>query len=321
MIAVTAMTPASDTTAHHVLPTPVVVGCTRLHDWGVLSATGDDAAAFLHGQLTQDVLSLRDDEARLAAYCNPKGRMLMAGLALRAEGGVLLCTLRERIAPMLKRLSMFVLRAKVRLADASDQWDIWGVAGPSVPGTLSTEWWRLWRDADRAWVRLPPGAGVERALLIQPAGAPAPAGGTLPLEHWRWLDVMSGVAQVSDAVAEGFVPQMLNYESVGGVNFKKGCYPGQEVVARSQFRGTLKRRGHLAHADGPLAAGQEVFHPSDPEQPVGVIAQAAPNPQAGWDAIVALQTSAVDGQPLRAGSMDGPALHLRPLPYELRQDI
>ena len=113
MIAVTAMTPASDTTADHALPTPVVVGCTRLHDWGVLWATGDDAAAFLHGQLTQDVLSLRDDEARLAAYCNPKGRMLMTGLALRAEGGVLVCTLRERIAPMLKRLSMFVLRAKV----------------------------------------------------------------------------------------------------------------------------------------------------------------------------------------------------------------
>jgi folate-binding protein YgfZ len=117
-------------------------------------------------------------------------------------------------------------------------------------------------------------------------------------------------------VVEAFVPQMLNYESVGGVNFKKGCYPGQEVVARSQFRGTLKRRAFVAHAAGDVAAGTEVFA-ADPEQPCGTVAQAAPAPGGGVDAIVSIQLSAAQ-EPLQAG---GAALELLPLPYALLEDI
>ena len=215
----------------------------------------------------------------------------------------------------------FVLRAKVRLSDASQQWALWGAAGDAVPVALPPAVWSVWRDGDRTWVRLPPGAGVPRALLIQPASAPAPEGPALAPAHWQWLAVMSGVAHITDPVVEAFVPQMINYESVGGVHFKKGCYPGQEVVARSQFRGTLKRRGYLVHADGPLAAGQEVFHAADPEQPAGLVVQAAPHPVAGWDAIVSLQISAADGQPLTAGGPDGVPVRLQALPYELLQDI
>jgi folate-binding Fe-S cluster repair protein YgfZ len=111
---------------------------------------------------------------------------------------------------------------------------------------------------------------------------------------------------------------MLNYESVGGVSFKKGCYPGQEVVARSQFRGTLKRRAFLVHADGPLQAGMEVFHPADPGQPCGLVAQAAPAPGGGWDAIVSIQVSAAEGAPLSTG---GVTADLLPLPYPLLADI
>ena len=95
----------------------------------------------------------------------------------------------------------------------------------------------------------------------------------------------SGIVTLTAPVVDAFVPQMLNYESVGGVNFKKGCYPGQEVVARSQFRGTLKRRTYLVQADAPVAAGQEVFAASDAEQPVGTVAQAAPAPDGGWAAL------------------------------------
>jgi folate-binding Fe-S cluster repair protein YgfZ len=118
---------------------------------------------------------------------------------------------------------------------------------------------------------------------------------------------------------------MLNYESVGGVNFKKGCYPGQEVVARSQFRGTLKRRAYVVHAEQALAAGEEVFHAGDPEQPCGLVAAAAPCPDgAGFDAVVSIQTAAAadaaDGR-LRAASPTGPTLTLRPLPYALLEDI
>jgi folate-binding protein YgfZ len=130
---------------------------------------------------------------------------------------------------------------------------------------------------------------------------------------------------VTQALFEALVPQMLNYESVGGVSFKKGCYPGQEVVARSQFRGTLKRRAYLVH--GPLngsvqpSVGQEVFHSSDIEQPCGLVAASAANPSGGFDAIVSMQTSAVQDGQLTLGSTSGVALTVMPLPYSLLDDI
>ncbi len=122
-------------------------------------------------------------------------------------------------------------------------------------------------------------------------------------------------------VFEALVPQMLNYESVGGVNFKKGCYPGQEVVARSQFRGTLKRRAYLVHGAEALTVGQEVFHSSDAEQPCGTVVQAAAHPAGGFDAIVSMQTSAALDGSLHAGAAIGPVLTLLPLPYPLLDDI
>jgi folate-binding protein YgfZ len=172
-------------------------------------------------------------------------------------------------------------------------------------------------------VTLYPAGSQPRALWIAPAGTALPEGPELPAAAWRLGEVRSGIADITQPIAEAFVPQMLNYESVGGVNFKKGCYPGQEVVARSQFRGTLKRRGYVvrAHAsDAPLAAGQEVFVPGD-EQPVGTVAQAAQAPDGHWEAIVSMQTSASEAPQLHAGSPDGARLVLQPLPYALLEDI
>jgi hypothetical protein len=105
------------------------------------------------------------------------------------------------------------------------------------------------------------------------------------------------------------------------VNFKKGCYPGQEVVARSQYRGTLKRRAFIVQGDAPLTVGQEVFHASDAAQPCGTVVAAAANPAGGWNAIVSMQTSATEGGALTAGSAQGPALTLLPLPYALLADV
>jgi tRNA-modifying protein YgfZ len=138
---------------------------------------------------------------------------------------------------------------------------------------------------------------------------------------WDWLDVMAGVPLLSLPVVEAFVPQMLNLESVGGVNFKKGCYPGQEVVARSQFRGTLKRRAYPVLGDAPMAVGQEVFHSSDPAQPVGTVAAAAASPTGGWNAMVSMQIGATEGGSLHLGAADGPRLTLLPLPYALLADV
>jgi folate-binding protein YgfZ len=133
---------------------------------------------------------------------------------------------------------------------------------------------------------------------------------------WQWLQVRSGVAAVCAATSDLFVPQMLNYESVGGVNFKKGCYPGQEVVARSQFRGTLKRRACLVHSHTALEPGQDVWG-TDPDQPCGTVASAAPHPDGGWDAVVSVQVVATEGPGLFAGGPGASALQLLPLPYPL----
>lgn len=292
-------------------------GVAPLPHLGVIRAQGEEAAKFLHGQLTQDFALLGANEARLAAFCNAKGRMLASFVAFkRAPDEILLVCSRELLPATLKRLSMFVLRAKAKLSDATADFALAGIAG----GTGGAPW-SLTRDGEACVVQLYPADGQPRALWVAPAGTPLPAGPALDPATWQWGEVRSAVATLTQPVVEAFVPQMLNYESIGGVNFKKGCYPGQEVVARSQFRGTLKRRAFIAHADAELAAGQEVFQAADPEQPAGVVAEAAPAPGGGWDAIVSLQLAAVEAGGLHAQRADGPPLTLLPLPYPLLADI
>ena len=147
----------------------------------------------------------------------------------------------------------------------------------------------------------------------------APLSFTLPApDIAAWLDVHSGVARVTSATQEQFVPQMINWEVVGGVNFRQGCYPGQEVVARSQYRGTIKRRLHLAHIDGaPPQPGQALVATSDPDQPCGMIVQAAIAPSGGYDALVELKLAAREANDVRLGAADGPALAFAELPYDI----
>jgi folate-binding protein YgfZ len=304
--------------------TALLNGVVPLPHLGVIRVQGEDAAKFLHSQLTQDFALLPPDHARLAAFCTAKGRMLASFIALpRGDDEILLLCSRDVLAPTLKRLAMFVLRSKAKLSDASEEFTLYGLAGDSMKalaGDTPTPWHKL-QAGEASVVTLYPADDIPRGLWVAPNGTAAPEGPQLSLAVWLWGEVRSGVAMVSAPVAEAFVPQMLNYESVGGVNFKKGCYPGQEVVARSQFRGTLKRRGYLVHSAGVLQAGQELFHESDAEQPAGLVAQAAPAPGGGTDAIVSLQVSATQGGRLIAGVPDGPHLELLPLPYLLLSDV
>ena len=203
---------------------------------------------------------------------------------------------------------------------------LYGVTGNAIESIAEGArpvWAKVDIDAANL-VFLYPGAGQPRALWCAPAGSPAPQGPRLDLAQWQWLEVQSGVAMITGPIVEAFVPQMLNYESVGGVSFKKGCYPGQEIVARSQYRGTLKRRAYLAHTEGTPSVGQEVFHALDAAQPCGLVAAAAANPAGGCDAIVSMQTAAAadsaNGR-LTLGSATGAALALLPLPYALIEDV
>ena len=268
-------------------------GIARLNHLGVIQVDGEDAAKFLHGQLTHDFALLGLSEARLAAFCSAKGRIQASFIGFkRSHDQILLICSRDLLPATLKRLSMFVLRAKARLSDASEAFALWGLAGSAVPAALPVAAWSQGREGDASVVRLYPADGTPRALWVAPVGAPAPVGEALPEGLWNWLEVKSAVATLSQPVFEAFVPQMLNYESVGGVNFKKGCYPGQEV-----------------------------FHSSDAEQPCGTVVQAAGHPAGGFDAIVSMQTSAALDGSLHAGAAGGPTLTLLPLPYLLLDDI
>lgn len=302
-------------------------GMSPLPNLGVIQAQGEDAANFLHNQLSNDVLLLPVGQVRLAAFCSAKGRMQASFILVKtAPDTVLLVLSLDLLAQTLKRLSMFVLRAKVKMSDATGQWQLRGLLGDSARAVVgpAAPWQTQVQDGAHAVALYPAVLGesqIPRALWIAPAGHALPAGADAPTDVWQWAEVMSGVTLVSQPVFEAFVPQMLNYESVGGVNFKKGCYPGQEVVARSQFRGTLKRRTARVHSPVALQAGQDIFTPSEPEQPCATVVLSAARPEGqGFDALVSGTLESMQAG-WRVGGTDGAALDLLPLPYELLADI
>lgn len=356
-------------------------------NWGLVRVHGADASSFLHNQLTQDVTHMGANEARLAAWCNAKGRMLASFVLVREQGtdhaqGVadessylLLCR-RDVMAGFMQKLKMFVLRSKVVIEDASSSMAAYGLLGGAAQAAwqahgqeMPTAPWQclnVQEDEQRRYlINLYPAtvdaatlvaATLPRAVCLQTPELPAPDGAALPLWQWEWSEAAGGVPSIEQACNALFVPQMINFESVGGVSFKKGCYPGQEVVARSQFRGAIKRRGQIATVQATgLAAGDEVwFCPladgdsSSPAQPAGAASEGANAPpeadpcgtlvQVAAQAVQAapasdastthslvfasLQNSSVEaaragrGQ-LRVGHAQGPVLQLRPLPYPL----
>ncbi|HWH84622.1 MAG TPA: folate-binding protein [Burkholderiaceae bacterium] len=285
---------------------------------GLMRARGADATAFLQGQLTNDLAGLGAQRAALAGYCSAKGRLLASFVAWRSGDDWLLACDAGVLAATLKRLSMFVLRAQCRLTDASAEHALLGLAGPSArPFVEHLAPWATEPVAGGTVVRLPDVDAVPRALLVLDAGAVRPSAPALSLDAWRLLEVRSGIATIEAATAEQFVPQMLNYELVGGVDFAKGCYPGQEVVARSQYRGTIKRRMFLFETDALAAAGQEVFHEADAAQPAGMVVNAAPRAGGtGCAALVEVKLAALeDGDRLHLGAVDGALLRRIALPY------
>ncbi len=311
-------------------------GITALDHLGVIEVTGADNTVFLNGQLSNDLLQLSPTQARLAAFCSAKGRMQASFVAVRrANGDIVLVCSRDLVAATVKRLSMFVMRAKAVLRDASSDYCLFGLMGSSTcaMGAAPVSPWSATLVGHATVVQLYPANHLARQLWIAPTGSEPPAGAVLPLAAWHCSDVLSGVATLSAAVVDAFVPQMLNFESVGGVNFKKGCYPGQEVVARSQFRGTLKRRAYLVQLQPPaalsnaqardigLSAGQEVYSSQDADQPCGLVVQTALHASGVWLGIVSIQTTAAEQGELRLSSAHGPALSLLPLPYTLLEDV
>jgi folate-binding protein YgfZ len=299
-------------------------GALVLTHWGVIEASGPDAASFLHGQFSQDVNSQSAQEARLAAYCSAKGRMLGSLIQLRPQPEQILLLTDSGVLPgLLKRLSMFVLRAKVKLTQADAHVAVVGLLGTAAASRLGDAArdmapWQALPHLDGTLVRLPDVQGCARWYWVGPRDRVAALTDGLSdvaASDWQWLEVVSGLPRIEASTVDQFVPQMVNFELIGGVNFKKGCYPGQEVVARSQYRGTTKRRAFVLHGLQPMQAGQEVYSSGDPGQPAGMVINAASSGGV-HSALVELKLSAL-GTALHLQQPDGPALTWGELPYPL----
>jgi len=216
----------------------------RLTRYGLLSVTGADARDFLHAQLTNDIEHLAPGRAALAGWCSAKGRLLATFLVVPLAEGFLLQLARDLVPSVQKRLSMFVLRSKVKIEDASGRLSQFGVWGGGAQGEIFSV----------------VGSTVQfenhRMLVISDK---EPVGTEVDEARWTLEEIRAGRPLITAATQDMFVPQMVNYEKLGAVDFKKGCYPGQEVVARAQYRGEVKRRMVRlpAPAGAALGPGQE----------------------------------------------------------------
>ena len=304
-------------------------------DQGLIAATGDEAASFLHNQLTNDVEHLGMQDVRLAGYCTPKGRLQATFLMWRNAEAIFLQLPRELQAPLQKRLSMFIMRAKAKLTDATGESGtevLLGLGGAKAQAALeqlfgsvpATPYSKM-EHALGTLIRLADAFGAPRYQWLtsnQAAQAawPALSAALTPAgeDAWHLSSIHAGVPAITVKTQEQFVPQMVNLELLGGVNFKKGCYPGQEIVARSQYLGKLKRRTALVSIDAAQAqAGDEVFAVDDPDQPCGMVVNAAPNGDGGVDALVEMKLAALEQGDVRLGSAQGAPLRFQPMPYPL----
>ncbi len=220
--------------------------CARLNRYGLLVATGADARAFLHAQLTNDIEHLPADRSALAGWCTAKGRLLATLLVIPSPQGFLLQLARDIAPAVAKRLSMYVLRSKVKITDESDAWAQYGLWDPaSSPAGVAWE-------GETVTVKV----GEGRFLRL---GRGLSLGTTRDEDAWTLEEIRAGRPLITAATQDQFVPQMVNFETLGGIDFHKGCYPGQEIVARAQYRGEVKRR--LRHFQAPsgteLKPGQE----------------------------------------------------------------
>ncbi|HUQ25637.1 MAG TPA: folate-binding protein [Burkholderiales bacterium] len=214
----------------------------RLGRYGLLSVSGEDARDFLHAQLTNDIQGLAPDRAALAGWCSAQGRLLATFLVVPSPQGFLLQLARDLAPAVAKRLGMFILRSKVKIADESGAWVQDGI------------WDADFQQPDVAWkdgtvtVRV----GERRYVQMGPSITEKPDASE---EDWILREIRAGRPFISSATQDKFVPQMVNLEKLGGVDFQKGCYPGQEIVARAQYRGQVKRR--MVQMQGAARPGEE----------------------------------------------------------------
>lgn len=300
-------------------------GLCDLSHYGVIEVSGEDATAFLQAQLTNDVTKLDDNGAQWNGWCSPKGRLLVVFLIIRTGEKYLLLLPKSLQPSIQKRLGMFVLRSKVKIEDVSVSHQRIGLVGDlssasfisDLPTTLMTSqhssWGRIVRISDRRALIL--GGMDTLSQSWQPLKTHFPLSGA---SMWDLAAIREGVIEITPETQDAYVPQMVNFELIGGVNFKKGCYPGQEIVARTQYRGILKRRMvrvTFTHAVLP-APNTAVYSPAFDDQAAGTIALAAATGE-HVEALVVAQIEAITSDSLFLDQAFTQKLAIRDLPYSV----
>ncbi len=305
-----------------------------LSSFSLIRVHGDDIVTFLQGQLTNDIRLVDESHSQLSAYCNPKGRVLAIFRIFTQAQHYLLqlpAPLRDTI---LTRLRMYVLRADVQLVSADKELQRIGVAGPQAPAAVNAQL-GIVPESDAACItkddltvlRLP---GIQPRFEIvttlatakrlwegfgqdcRAVGAPA----------WAWLDIMAGLPNVYRETSEAFIPQMINLELLDGVSFGKGCYTGQEIVARMQYLGKLKQRMYRVH----VFTTHQVPRPGDtiqssdlPGHTVGTVVDARCSPESGYDMLAVIYKSSVQEGSLHLSGDPEARLSIEDLPYSLEE--
>ena len=281
----------------------------------LLHFSGPDAQAFLHGQLTCDVLALNSGFSTYGGYCTPKGRLLATFLLWRNAADYFMLLPTAVAEPIRKRLAMYILRAKVKAEDITATHACVGIAGTdcarqiaALGGKVPAHQHELTTEDGVTVIAIP----VQRYLAILPRDRAAAVADT---DAWTALDIAAGIPFIMPPTQEEFVAQMVNLDLIGGLSYTKGCYPGQEIVARTHYLGRLKQRMYRARIDAPAAAGEKLYCDALGDQASGMIVAAAPDKNGHYDVLAVLQTAHAGSSPYHLGSLQGPVLELGSLPY------
>jgi tRNA-modifying protein YgfZ len=305
---------------------------TDLSPVGLLAVKGKDAGTFLQNVLTNDVREVNTSYSQLTGLCTPKGRLLAIFRLWQWSDTFYLSLPRNLLEVILKRLTMYVLRSQVTLGDVSDQFCRIGLAGVQADEELKQVLDRV--PAEVNAVAQLPGASIIRVPGEPPrfeivgelktirqvwrklSNSATPGG----VDLWELLNIRAGIPTIHPETQEAFIPQQVNLELRKGVSFTKGCYPGQEVIARMHYRGKPSRRMFLAHINGNdrprpgepiyLAEGKE-------ERSVGEIVDAQQAPEGGYDSLLVLQLAGLGKGNMALGRKTGPKLIFQELPYEV----
>lgn len=314
-----------------------------LSHMGLLEVSGADALTFLQGQVTNDVkLLTMGSQAHFSGYCNPKGRLLALFLAFYHQDHFHLQFNRELLAPIMKRLKMYVMRSKVEIKDVSESIVKFGINGPDaasilashftdIPSHIPSQDFEL-SNLENAVILKLPSIGNDARFEVFTSVEHAPSIFSALKEHcqlvekpyWDWLEIQAGMPEVVAATQEQFVPQMLNLDILNGINFKKGCYTGQEIVARTHYLGSVKRRTYLAELTLTELATKETPKAGDKvvdatQNEVGQIVRVAANPENNsfsnrFDALIELR---IDAALAGNVSWNSNTIKIKELPYDI----